>query len=86
MPDFVIFSICSETHHPGPDIHSGKTGHDLPVLEAARLDPEVFAAFTGPDGGLTSICNLGDKFTASVMQVPNTQYPLDILDIRKKTF
>ncbi len=64
------FSFSSrETHNPGPDIHSGKTGHDLPVYEVAPLDPEVFAAFTGPDGGLTSICNLGDKFSASAMQV-----------------
>jgi len=58
-----------ETHNAGPDIYSGKTGHDLPVHEVATLDPEVFAAFTGPDGGLTSICNLGDKFSVSAMQV-----------------
>ena len=60
-----------ETHSPGPDIHSGKTGHDLPVFEVGNLEPEVFAAFTGPDGGLTSICNLGDKMSAAVLQVNN---------------
>lgn len=41
----------------------------MPVFEVAHLDPEVFAAFTGPEGGLTSICNLGEKYTANLMQV-----------------
>ena len=55
-------------HSPGPQIYSGKTGHDLPVFQIKDLDLEVFATFTGPDGGLTSISKLEDKLNAS-MQV-----------------
>ncbi|TRY74463.1 hypothetical protein TCAL_08318 [Tigriopus californicus] len=44
-----------ESHCPGPDILSGKTGHDLPILNLAELNGDIFAAFTGPEGGITSI-------------------------------
>ena len=30
------------------------------------LDPEVFATYTGPDGGLTSISKLEDKLNVSM--------------------
>jgi len=47
-----------ESHASGPAIMSGKTGHDLPVLRLALpLNEEVFAAFTGPEGGITALVN-----------------------------
>ena len=67
---FIQKYLDGETHGSGPQIFSGKTGHDLPVFAIKDLDPEVFATFTGPDGGLTSISNLEDKLNAS-MQVIN---------------
>ena len=51
-----------ESHSSGPEIISGKTGHDLPVLHLApEIDPEVFSAFTGPEGGITSIARIGEN-------------------------
>ena len=57
--------LFSYQQSPGPevqsqtqqlaDIASGKTGQDLPVVHLCTLDPTVFAAFTGPDGGITSL-------------------------------
>ncbi|KAG8235342.1 hypothetical protein J437_LFUL015850, partial [Ladona fulva] len=35
--------------------HGGRDGADLPVLRLKIPQPEVFAAFTGPDGGLTTV-------------------------------
>ena len=66
---FIQKYLDGETgHSTGPQIFSGKTGHDLPVFQIKDLDMEVFATFTGPDGGLTSISKLEDKLNAS-MQV-----------------
>ena len=70
---FIQKYLDGETHGSGPQIYSGKTGHDLPVFPIKDLDLEVFATFTGPDGGLTSISNLEDKLNAS-MQVINIRY------------
>ena len=48
-----------EPRDPGPDIQSGKTGYQLPVLALGRLEPEVFATYTGPGGGVTAISKHG---------------------------
>jgi len=49
------------SHAPGPSILSGKTGHDLPVWKVALpLDEDIFAAFTGPEGGITALGSDGD--------------------------
>lgn len=58
---YFYFPLGSESHDPGPCILSGKTGHDLPVLQlVSPISPDIFAAFTGPDGGLTSLASNGD--------------------------
>ena len=51
------------SHDPGPPIQCGKTGHDLPVYTVAMADcdRDIFAAFTGPDGGITSISNTAEQ-------------------------
>ena len=50
------------SHDPGPPIQCGKTGHDLPVYTvSADCDRDIFAAFTGPDGGITSIANTAEQ-------------------------
>jgi len=38
-----------------PEIHHAKTGHSLPVFGLGYMQPEVFAAYTGPQGGLTCL-------------------------------
>lgn len=38
-----------------PEIYSGKTGLDLPVIQLDHLDQALRAAFTGPDGGLMNV-------------------------------
>lgn len=38
-----------------PEIYSGKTGVDLPVINLEPLSSLVMAAATGPDGGLTEV-------------------------------
>ena len=52
---FISRYLGGEARPPGPEIAHGKTGYQLPSLPLANLDPEVFAAFTGPSGGLTCI-------------------------------
>ena len=52
---FISRYLGGEARPPGPEIAHGKTGYQLPSLPLASLDPEVFAAFTGPSGGLTCI-------------------------------
>ena len=52
---FISRYLGGEARPPGPDIAHGKTGYQLPSLPLAPLDPEVFAAFTGPGGGVTCI-------------------------------
>ena len=44
-----------EPRPPAPDIQYGKTGHQLAPVAVAPMDPEVFAAYTGPVGGITCI-------------------------------
>ncbi len=54
---FVETYLRSGAAHPkGPEMFSGKTGHDLPVFKLRfDLEDESFAAFSGPEGGLTSV-------------------------------
>ena len=55
--------LFRHSHDPGPPIQCGKTGHDLPVYTVAMADcdRDIFAAFTGPDGGITSISNTAEQ-------------------------
>uniref|UniRef100_A0A8R1HLF0 PPM-type phosphatase domain-containing protein n=1 Tax=Caenorhabditis japonica TaxID=281687 RepID=A0A8R1HLF0_CAEJA len=41
--------------HPFPEVYFGKTGLDLPSIQLETLDSEVFASYTGPEGGLTEV-------------------------------
>lgn len=38
-----------------PEVYSGKTGLDLPVISLGRIGNEIRACYTGPDGGLTKV-------------------------------
>lgn len=72
---------AGEAHRTGPPIFSGKTGHDLPVYKIVNdLDPEVFATYTGPDGGLTSISKLEDKLNVSMQEADDSE-DFDFIDI-----
>lgn len=78
---FIQKYLNGETHQAGPLILSGKTGHDLPVHKVVRhLDPEVFATFTGPDGGLTSISKLEDKLQTSMQEADDSE-DFDYIDL-----
>ncbi len=44
------------------------------------LDPEVFATYTGPDGGLTSISKLEDKLNVSMQEADDSE-DFDFIDI-----
>ena len=66
-----MHSFFRESHEPGPDILCGKTGHDLPVLTLAPLDGEVFAAYTGPEGGITSISRTEEARMLAAGMIPN---------------
>nr|pir hypothetical protein F33G12.6 - Caenorhabditis elegans [Caenorhabditis elegans] len=41
--------------HEFPEVYFGKTGLDLPAIQLETLDADVFASFTGPEGGLTEV-------------------------------
>ncbi len=78
---FIQKYLNGESHTSGPDIFSGKTGNDLPVYKIVKgLDPEVFASFTGPEGGLTSIIKLEDKLNASLQDVDDSE-DFDFIDV-----
>ncbi len=72
---------CREPHRPGPSILSGKTGHDLPVLRLAPLAPEIFAAFTGPDGGVTAIGSGVEAGAAAPTMATEDADDFDFIDI-----
>ena len=36
-------------------VYCGKTGLDIPCIQLECFDSDVFATFTGPDGGLTKV-------------------------------
>ncbi|KAI1714733.1 protein phosphatase 2C domain-containing protein [Ditylenchus destructor] len=38
-----------------PEVYSGKTGLDLPVIHLDKLSSEIRSCYTGPDGGLTKV-------------------------------
>jgi hypothetical protein len=78
---FIQMYLNGKSHNAGPLILSGKTGHDLPVYRAVEdLDPEVFASFTGPDGGLTSISKLEDKLHTSMQEADDSE-DFDYIDL-----
>ena len=52
---FIQRYLGGEPRPRAPDIHHGKTGHQLDPVTIASMDPEVFAAYTGPGGGVTAI-------------------------------
>ena len=53
---FIQRYLCGEQPRPAaPEIQHAKTGYTLPSVTLAPMDPEVFAAYTGPAGGLTCI-------------------------------
>ncbi|CAI2331502.1 unnamed protein product [Caenorhabditis sp. 36 PRJEB53466] len=41
--------------HEFPEVYFGKTGLDLPAIQLETLDADVFASYTGPEGGLTEV-------------------------------
>ena len=69
-----------EKHSPGPSILCGKTGHDLPVYSVSRLDPDVFAAYTGPEGGISSLCEATSGSTMDVLNGENEDSDFTDLD------
>ncbi|CAD5212377.1 unnamed protein product [Bursaphelenchus okinawaensis] len=44
-----------------PEIYSGKTGLDLPVIFLDKFDRALRASYTGPDGGLTHVQQVKQK-------------------------
>ena len=52
---FIQRYLGGETRPQAPPIEHGKTGYQLTCQQVGKLNPEVFAAFTGPGGGLTCI-------------------------------
>ena len=71
---------CRESHQSGPEILFGKTGHDLPIRQVGDTDPEVFAAYTAPDGGLTSISKLEDRLCSSMQEADHSE-DFDFIDL-----
>ena len=69
-----------EYHHSGPDVVYGKTGHDLPIRQVGDTDPEVFAAYTAPEGGLTSISRLEDRLSTSMQEADHSE-DFDFIDL-----
>ena len=52
---FIQRYLGGESRPQAPAIQYGKTGYQLPCQQVGTLNPEVFAAFTGPAGGITCI-------------------------------
>ncbi|PIO57060.1 hypothetical protein TELCIR_21537, partial [Teladorsagia circumcincta] len=54
-------SFLSQCHLAGidgrrldfPEVYFGKTGLDIPCIQLENFDTDIFASYTGPDGGLT---------------------------------
>ncbi|CAJ0607953.1 unnamed protein product [Cylicocyclus nassatus] len=38
-----------------PEVYCGKTGLDIPCIQLECFETDVFASYTGPDGGLTQV-------------------------------
>ena len=73
-----------EYYHCGPEVVNGKAGHDLPIRQVGDTDPEDFAAYTAPEGGLTSISRLEDRLSIS-MQEADYSEDLDFVDLYEFT-
>ena len=69
-----------ESRQAGPEILFGKTGHDLPIHQIGNSDPEVFAAYTAPDGGITSISKLEDRLSSSMQEADHSE-DFDFIDL-----
>ena len=80
---FIQKYLEGESHRSGPVIFSGKTGHDLPAFPIRPdLDLEVFASFTGPEGGLTSIITMEDKLASTSQEVSDdADEDFDFIDV-----
>ena len=78
------FLSFSESRKAGPEILFGKTGHDLPVQQISHSDPEVFAAYTAPDGGITSISKLEDRLSSSMQEADHSE-DFDFIDLEDFT-
>ncbi|CAI5441687.1 unnamed protein product [Caenorhabditis angaria] len=50
-----FFGGIDTTKYEFPEVYFGKTGLDLPSIQLEQLDSEVFASYTGPNGGLTQV-------------------------------
>ena len=74
------YFYCRESRIAGPEILFGKTGHDLPIHQIANSDPEVFAAYTAPDGGITSISKLEDRLSSSMQEADHSE-DFDFIDL-----
>lgn len=80
---FIQRYLGGESRPPQPDIQFAKTGHSLPVIPLAQLQPEVFAAYTGPAGGLTSIKRRKEESeTGKPPPPPNELDYIDLEDSR----
>ena len=78
------FLLFSESRKAGPEILFGKTGHDLPVQQISHSGPEVFAAYTAPDGGITSISKLEDRLSSSMQEADHSE-DFDFIDLEDFT-
>ena len=53
---FIQRYLCGEQPRaPAPEIQHAKTGYTLTPVNVDTIDPEVFAAYTGPAGGITCL-------------------------------
>ena len=77
---FIQKYLNGESHTSGPEILFGKTGHDLPIHQVGDTDPEVFAAYTAPDGGITSISRLEDRLSTSMQEADHSE-DFDFIDL-----
>uniref|UniRef100_A0A0K0EGV1 PPM-type phosphatase domain-containing protein n=1 Tax=Strongyloides stercoralis TaxID=6248 RepID=A0A0K0EGV1_STRER len=50
-----VINCKSKKNNPMPEIYSGKTGLDIPVINLDTLSLKIKASYTGPDGGLTRV-------------------------------
>lgn len=73
---FIQRYLGGEERPPAAEIKHGKTGYQLPFVCLGNLEPEVFAAFTGPGGGLTCI-----RRKDAELETPNESEDLDYIDL-----
>jgi len=73
---FIQRYLGGEERPAAPEIQHGKTGYQLPFVTLGKLEPEVFAAFSGPGGGLTCI-----KRKDAELDTPKHSEDLDYIDL-----